>query len=827
MEKKYNNSTAHADANHLWEEQNIYEKNLKYGTGPLFTVDTPPPTVSGTLHIGHVFSYTHTDIIARYKRMTGYRVFYPFGFDDNGLPTERFVEKKREIRAGSMKQSEFQKICLEESHKAAEQFKALWKKLGLSANFKQTYSTISGEVQKISQASFLKLLEKKLVYRNFEPAIYCSTCRTSVSQAELDDITKETTFYTFEFCKDTTAQKPLLVATTRPELLWSCVGLLFHPSDTRYTHLQNTHVTVALSGHTVSCFGDEKVDPTKGTGLVMVCTFGDKTDIEWYKKYKLPYINSIGHDGKMTRGIAQGLSVATARQKVVEQMKTEQLIIDEKKITHTVGVHERCKNPIEYLCFAQWFVSIIDRKKEFLSFSESITWNPHFMKSRFLDWVQNLGWDWCISRQRPYGIPFPVWHCLSCNTVIPADLDQLPINPQETTAPSCTKCGSHRVAADTDVMDTWNTSSLSPYIIYDLYCSIMVEQQGHLFEKPAPKEFFPLSIRPQAHDIIRTWAFDTIVKSFLHNDPIPWNNIVISGHVLSDQKEKISKSKGNENYTPERLLTDFDSDAIRYWAAHSSLGHDSAFSVDQIKQGQRLITKLWNAFLFAQPHLNESVHTTPREKLSPINQWIIDSFHAMTKSYSEYFKAYETGPAITVLERFFWSDYCDNYIEIVKNILFNPELYTKEERDQTLWTIYHIGFGILQQYAPFMPYITETLYQQLYRVPHNAVSIHITQMIAKLPVILDQKEIEHGLILIQIAEKVRKLKTEQQLSLKTELANLTIVTNDKALSLMIEQQSMLIKGVTQAATIQVTNPSTEQTRIIQIENKMSAFVIIE
>lgn len=826
MEKKYTSATAHADIDRLWSEERIYEKNLENKEYPLYSIDTPPPTISGTLHIGHVFSYTHTDIIARYKRMTGHRVFYPFGFDDNGLPTERFVEKKREVRAGSMKRSEFRSLCLQESKKAADQFKTLWLRLGLSAYFKQTYSTISPEVQKISQLSFLTLFEKNLIYRNFEPAIYCTTCRTSVAQAELDDATKETVFYTFEFCKDPITNTSLLVATTRPELLWSCVGLVFHPTDSRYSHLQGSQVTVALAGHQVPCFTDTKVDPTKGTGLVMVCTFGDKTDIEWYKQYKLPYINSIGHDGKMMRGIGQGLPVLAARQKTVEQLHALNLIVDEKKITHTVSIHERCKNPTEYLCFAQWFVSIVDRKKEFITFAESISWNPSFMKTRFLDWVENLAWDWCISRQRPYGIPFPVWHCLSCTAIIPGKKEDLPLDPQEAKAPACHSCKSENVVPDTDVMDTWNTSSLSPYIIYDLYCTIM-GTESKLFEKENAPNFFPLSMRPQAHDIIRTWAFDTILKSFLHNHPIPWHSIVISGHVLSDQKEKISKSKGNETYTPEQLLANFDSDAIRYWAAHSSLGHDTAFSADQIKQGQRVITKLWNAFLFAQPHLNESVHTPPSTKLSPINQWIINAFNMMSKNYHEHFKAHDTGPAITVLERFFWGDYCDNYIELIKNILFNPELYTKEESDQTLWTIYQIGFGILQHYAPFMPYITEAIYQQLYRLPSNECSIHISRMNKQLLVLLEQIQINHGLILTQIATKIRKLKTEQHLSLKTEIAHLSIATNNTITAQMIEQQAQLIKGVTQAIDISVTIEKMQGNKIIQSDNKIEAFITLE
>jgi valyl-tRNA synthetase len=489
MDKQYNHQIAEQDAHDKWHREKTY--SLANNPGPLFSIDTPPPTVSGNLHIGHIFSYTQTDILARFARMDGKSVFYPFGFDDNGLPTERYVEKKLEISAHKLSRSEFIKLCLQETHEAEEQFKKLWQRMGLSADWDNCYSTISDTSRKISQESFLRLLEKKYVYRQDEPALYCTTCRTSVAQAELDDAEKPSVFYTIEFevgchpetgCKigengcefgrgitQSPDHKPekIFIATTRPELLGACNAIFYHPDDKRYQHLAQAWAQTPLFGHCVPILADEKVNPEKGTGLVMCCTFGDKTDVEWYKKYK-PffglYSQVIGLDGRMKSNSLDidlnGLTVTQGRAKMVEELEKRGLILDKKPIMHTVNVHERCKKEIEILMLPQWFLNLKDHKKKFIELADQINWYPAHMKSRYINWVENIGWDWCLSRQRFYGIPFPVWHCKNCQTIIPARIDQLPIDPQETPYTSaCPECKSTDIVPDTDVMDTWNTSA--------------------------------------------------------------------------------------------------------------------------------------------------------------------------------------------------------------------------------------------------------------------------------------------------------------------------------------------------------------------------------
>ncbi|MFC1854881.1 valine--tRNA ligase, partial [Candidatus Dependentiae bacterium] len=596
MEKKYNTEEKEREILEFWDTAQVF-KFSGNSDKEVFSIDTPPPTVSGALHIGHVFSYTHADLLARYKRMCGKDVFYPMGFDDNGLPTEKFVEKKHKIRAHQMKRSEFITLCLKECGLAEKEFEKLWKSLGLSIDWTHTFSTISEKARKTAQYSFIKLYKDGLIERKAEPSLYCTTCGTTVAQAELESQDVSTTFNTIEFKAHN--GNPILIATTRPELLPACVAVFYHPSDERYKHLQGTAAKTPIFEKEVPVLADSDVDPEKGTGIVMCCTFGDQADIIWYKRHKLPFVQAIDKFGKWTNetGPLEGLRVKAAREKIIELLKEQGKLHKQESLTHAVNVHERCRREIEYLILMQWFVRILHQKQKFLELAEEIEWSPKFMKSRYIDWVKNLAWDWCISRQRFYGIPFPVWHCKDCGEVILQDISKLPTDPQEENCKSkkCLKCDSENIAPDTDIMDTWFTSALTPQI------------NAGWPEKEIVN--LPMDMRPQAHDIIRTWAFYTIVKSFYHNKTIPWKKAVISGHVLSG-KEKLSKSGKSSKLTPENLLGSYSADAVRYWAAGGRLGMDTAFSEMQLKTGQRLVTKLWNAFRFCSEHLKD--YTPPK-----------------------------------------------------------------------------------------------------------------------------------------------------------------------------------------------------------------------
>ncbi len=787
MDKLYQHSEHEKKAQDLWDREKVYSFVPDTKKKP-YSIDTPPPTVSGTLHIGHVFSYTHADLVARYKRMQQYNVFYPMGFDDNGLPTERFVEKKNSTKAHLMKRSEFIDLCLRETHDVEKLFENLWRSIGLSIDWTKVYSTISEPVRRVSQYSFIDLYKKGLVYRRQEPSLYCTTCRTSVAQAELDSAEVASTFNNIIFT--TESGDKLTIATTRPELLPACVAVFYHPDDSRYKHLDSMFAITPVFEKPVRIMADDKVDPAKGTGLVMCCTFGDQTDIAWYKTYKLPFVQVVGLDGKWTEasGPLAGLNVHDARKKVLELLTQAEALVERKNITHNVSTHERCKQEIEYLVLEQWFVKILEHKDEFIKLADQIAWHPEFMKARYKDWVQNLNWDWCISRQRFFGIPFPAWHCQDCNHVILADPAQLPVDPQEQAYPggACPQCKSTNLKPDTDVMDTWNTSALTPQI-------------NTSWPDASPDKLsLPMSMRPQAHDIIRTWAFYTIVKAHYHNQTVPWTDIMISGHVLAG-KEKISKSKENSKMTPESLLAQFPADVIRYWSANGRLGADTAFSENQLKIGQRLVTKLWNAFRFISEHLEqEPVQLKPTDALQ---QWLLHSFSTTYNRYQKEFDAYEYQAALEAAEKFFWNDFCDNYLELVKDQLFNPDKYSPNAVDQTKATLYEVGYGLLQLFAPFLPHITETLYQTLYKTREKSVSLHITHF--------DNTRFAHNFqhsndlinTVLLIVAAVRKLKSEKQLSLKTDLKELLIYGADSALQKALTSQNALIAGVTKAAAI--------------------------
>ena len=818
MDKRFDHKQAQEQLKALWKKNNVYSRENNPGNS--YSIDTPPPTVSGSLHIGHIFSYTQTDILARYKRMKGFCVFYPFGFDDNGLPTERYVEKKRKIKAHQVGRTEFTKICLEETKIAAEQFKNLWQSIGLSADWQHTYSTISKSSRKISQESFLRLLEKGYIYRKNEPALYCVTCRTSVAQAELNDIEQASTFNDIIF-KDQEGND-LLIGTTRPELLGSCVAIFYHPGDPRYSDLNGKKAVVPVFGHVVPILEDESVDPEKGTGLVMCCTFGDKTDIHWYKKHNLPYRQTIGLNGKMTElaGELAGLNVHQARTIVLKELEDNDLLLKQKPITHAVNVHERCKKEIEFVMLPQWFLNILEHKDALLDRADKVEWHPAFMKSRYIDWVQNLSWNWCLSRQRLYGIPFPVWHCTKCSAILVPDFKDLPVDPQEGTfdGGTCNKCGCTDIVADTDVMDTWNTSSLTPYLCFD----ILHPDMESVFANPDIKTYLPMSMRPQAHDIIRTWAFYTIIKTWMHHDRAPWSDIVISGHVLSDAKEKLSKSKDNSAMAPENLLERYPADVIRYWTASGRLGHDVAFSENQFKIGSRLVTKLWNAFRFVSDHIAPT--NQELSNLGVVNEWLLDAASNTFADYQKHLENNEFSLALSAIEDFFCHDFCDNYLELIKNQLFNPADYSAEEVAATQWTLYQVGLRILQMYAPYLPYVTDAIYQEVYKQYIDAPSLHMTKFtIAQTPYVFDaSRDIMHAIN--HVVAQVRKLKTSEQLSLKIELATLTIHTDDISLLEEIKKHEQLIKGVTQAIELRFKDSEAEQAKLKDVDGFWHATV---
>lgn len=762
MDKKYDFKTAEKEMQQLWEKEGIYA----FGNGrerKVFSIDTPPPTVNGSLHMGHIFSYTQAEMIARFKRMQGFDVFYPFGFDDNGLPTERLVERIQGIRAGELPRSEFVKRCLETVGHYEEDFKDLLRSLGLSVDWSLEYRTISEKAQRISQRSFLELVKAGKTYMKESPVLWCSECRTSIAQAELETKESDSVFYYLKFEGQTA---PLLIATTRPEMLYGCVCVFVNPEDDRYREFLGQSVKVPLYGFEIPVLADELVSMEKGTGAVMCATFGDATDTEWFHKHKLPYKKVILEDGTLNTEIpfVGGMKIRQAREKIAGILEEEGLVLKKEALTHTIAVHERCGTETEIIPSRQWYIDIMSEKERFLKAGDEINWYPEHMKNRYRIWVENLKWDWCISRQRYFGVPFPLWYCRDCGQPVFAEEEQLPVNPLEMEPKQACSCGCREMIPETAVLDTWATSSVTPLINAGYW-----EASDKKEERPA-EGILPMGMRSQAHEIIRTWAFYTIVKSLYHTGEIPWKDIMISGFVLAKPGEKISKSRNNAAQSPKDLIENHSADIIRYWTAGARLGTDTFFDEEELKIPRRFITKLYNASKFAIMHLTD-YDNTREPVLLPVDRWILSRVREAAREAEKLLTQYEIGQARHIIDDLFWKDFCDYYIEIVKERLYQPEKHGEEERYSGQYALYHSLYGILQLYAIYTPHITEYIYQQFFRRYETEKSLHGTQWSWEKA---DEDMLEFGQHLISVIGGVRKEKSERQVSMKEGLKELVI-----------------------------------------------------
>jgi valyl-tRNA synthetase len=739
----------------FWQENKVfkYKYNAKKKN---FSIDTPPPTVSGKMHLGHSFSYAQQDFIARYHRMKGDNVYYPFGTDDNGLPTERLIEKTKNVKATRMERHEFTKLCYDTIKEIKPAFIQDWINLGMSCDFEGSYSTIDNHCQKTSQYGFIDLYEKGKIFQEETPISWCTMCQTAIAQAEFEDLEITSHFNDIIF---KVGGKDLIIATTRPELLPACVAVFVHPTDKRYKDIVGKKAKVPLFNLEVPILTDEKADPEKGTGAVMCCTFGDKTDSEWWYKHKLPLRVAITKDGKMNEHAEKyaGMPIKEARKAIIEDMKTAGLLIKQQPITHMVNVHDKCGTELEILKTKQWFIRILENKEMLMHAADKITWYPAHMKARYTNWVENLNWDWCISRQRYFGVPFPLWYCKKCGKVMLAEKKALPVDPLRDKPTKKCACGSTEFEPEKDVMDTWATSSLSPQIATNW------QSKGNY--DVDFKKMYPTTLRPQAHDIIRTWAFYTVVRGIYNCDAIPWENIMISGWALDPHGKKMSKSKGNV-VDPQPMIDKYSADALRFWAAGSKLGDDLPFQEKDLVTGKKMVTKLWNASKFSMQHLVDFDKTNKKVKLEVIDRWVLSKLQAVINECTQSFDAYEYAEAKYSAEQFFWNVLCDNYLEICKDRLYNPDSRGKEARLSAQHTLYQLLLTTLKLTAPIMPFITESIYQNYFKDKEGRASIHISPWPVADKKLIDEDAEKTGEIAVQIIGAVRKFKSEQKVSLK-------------------------------------------------------------
>ena len=762
----------------FWEKEKIYSFNPN-SKAKVYSIDTPPPTVSGRMHIGHACSYSQQDFIVRYKRMKGYNIFYPFGVDNNGVATERLIEKEEHVRSRDMSRETFIKLCLNYLKKELPLFIQDWKNIGISCDWeKGGYSTINEHSRKISQWSFLDLYKKRRVYRKDAPAMWCPECQTGISQVEAQDKEIETTFNDIVFKVE---NMDLIIATTRPELLPACVAVFYHPSDSRYKKLKGKNARVSLFDFEVPIMEDSRVDKEKGTGIVMCCTFGDQTDMEWQKAYNLPIKEAINREGKMTElaGKYKDMAIKEARKEIIEDLKKHGLLKSQKKIIHSVNVHERCGVEIEFVKSKQWFVKYLDLKKQMIKWGRKLNWYPRFMEVRYDNWIKGLQWDWLISRQRYFGIPFPVWYCKKCGEIVVADEKDLPVDPlMDKPNKKCKKCGSVNFVAEADVLDTWFTSSMSPII------------STGLLDKENEKKAFPMSLRPQAHEIISFWLFNTVVKSNLHFNKNPWKDVVISG-IVTLKGEKMSKSKGNI-IQPQDVIKNYGADALRYWAASSKLGEDFDYQEKDVITGKKFVTKLMNATNFIFMNLKD--YRFKKAKLVDTDRLFLVQLNELIAKCTDAFEKYEYSKAKSETDYFFWNIFCDNYLEIIKNRVYNG---TEEEKESAFYTLYNSLLIILKLMAPFTPFITEEIYQEYFKDDEKAKSIHISEWPTEIKIEKEKEDDKKFDLLIKTIGKVRQEKSKAKKSVNARI----ILTIDKREKEMLDGVLDDLKAVTNATEI--------------------------
>ncbi|MEC9059197.1 MAG: valine--tRNA ligase, partial [Actinomycetota bacterium] len=807
--------------NDIWESEGVYQFDRSKNRGEVFSIDTPPPTVSGSLHVGHVFSYTHTDAIARYQRMKGSEVFYPMGWDDNGLPTERRVQNYFGVRcdptlpylpgfappddAGDEKaikkrgdinvsRRNFVELCHILTVEDEKAFEDLWRQLGLSVDWSMTYATIDERCQRIAQKAFLRNVERGEAYQSEAPSLWDVTFRTAVAQAELEDREQPSAYHQLVF-RGSSGHEDIIIDTTRPELLPACVALVAHPDDDRYRDLFGTNATTPLFGVEVPVLGHELADPEKGTGIAMVCTFGDTTDVTWWRELELPVRAIIDRSGRIvseppdviTSQAGQdafkqmaGKTIFSAKKEVVQLLQeANEMVGEPRPINHAVKFFEKGDRPLEIVTSRQWYIKNggrdADLNRELIARGDEMRWHPSYMQGRYTNWIEGLNGDWLISRQRFFGVPIPLWYrvddkgaVLWDEQIFPAESD-LPIDPSSHVPPDFDESQRGEpggFVGEVDIMDTWATSSLTPQIA----CGW--EEDEDLFSRT-----FPMDMRPQGHDIIRTWLFSTAVRSHLEEHAAPWKNCALSGWILDPDRKKMSKSKGNV-VTPKGLLDQYGSDAVRYWAANGRPGTDTAFDEGQMKIGRRLAIKILNASKFT---LTLAADCEPDLDLvsNPLDQALLLKLGDLVETTTTAFEDFDYARALEKTEKFFWR-FTDDYVELVK-----ARAYGSRGSDDAVSA--HVALSVtldalLRLFAPFLPFVTA----EVWSWSHDD-SLHRSdwptheKLFSRLPAGFDTDLFDAA---SETLSEVRRAKTEAKKSLKVEVEKVVVSAERDHLDLL-------------------------------------------
>jgi valyl-tRNA synthetase len=727
----------------IWrDEDHYFDKNSKK---PQFVIDTPPPYPTGNFHIGNALNWCYIDFFARYKRMKGFNVMFPQGWDCHGLPTEVKVEELNHITKNDVSREEFRRMCRELTEKNIGLMRITLRKMAFSTDWSNEYVTMQPKYYGKTQLSFLRMLASGYIYQSEHPVNYCTRCETAIAFAEVSYEDRETQLNYFDF-------DGVEIATTRPELLAACVAIAVHPEDERYRELKGRTMKVPLFNHDVPVVLDEAVDPAFGSGAVMICTFGDKQDVHWWKQHNLALRKAIDRQGRMTEiaGKYKGLNTTECRVAILADMKAQDILKRQEKLAQRVGTCWRCKTPIEILSERQWFVKI--KPKEIADAAHQIKWFPEHMLLRMENWVEQMEWDWCISRQRIFATPIPVWFCKKCGEMtVPEDKD-LPVDPTQVNPKNpCKKCGSTEFTGEVDVLDTWMDSSIS-----------VLNVTG--WDGNGTPPFFPAQIRPQGHDIIRTWAFYTILRSVALTGQKPWDEILVNGMVLGEDGFKMSKSRGNI-IVPEEILVKYGADALRQWGAMgAATGSDIMFNWNDVVAASRFQTKMWNITKFALIQLEKEGFNPDAQITALADRWLLVRLSDTVEQVSNALEAYQFDTALKAIREFAWEVLADNYIELVKG-----RLYKNDASRAGACLALHTAFDALcRLLAPFTPYFAEECYSHL----SPGMSVHKQPWVAFT--YDDDAAQKEGNLLVQVVAEVRKYKHDAGLALNAPLGKVTI-----------------------------------------------------
>ncbi|MEM3071290.1 MAG: valine--tRNA ligase [Candidatus Anstonellales archaeon] len=762
----------------FWEKNGIYIFDSSDSSKEIYSIDTPPPFTSGELHMGHVLSYCYFDFAARYKRMRGFNVYYPQGWDCQGFPTESIVEKKY----GKRNPEEFRKLCISWTEECIKKMKSQMISLGLSPDWRYEYKTMSPEYWKKVQLSILKMYSQGEIYRATHPVFWCPKCQSAIAKTDTEEIELSGELYYLKFdCEG----KDILIATTRPELLHACVAVLYHPSDERYSKSLKGKKAITPLGKEIPIYSDEEVDFEFGSGLVMVCTFGDKQDVVWMYRYKLPVIDAIDRFGRLINaGEYSGLKCEEARIKIVEKLENEGKIVKKEKIIQHPKIHDRCKSLVELIQSQQWFAKIKDKREKIISAAKKMKWTPSFTIRYLEDWANFVEWDWVISRQRVFGTPLPFWLCTTCNEIFTASEKELPVNPPTDPVRRCPKCSSP-LTPETSTCDCWIDSSITPLIISKW------EEDEKFF-----KRIYPISLRPQGVEIIRTWAYYTIYRCSELTGTPPFKELLLNGNVLAPDGKKMSKSLGNV-IPPDKLIAEYYADSVRQWAAMSGAkATDRPFSYQDLKFAKSFIIKFWNAARMVQKANSDYIYSdTDKANLRCVDKWILSRLDRLIETVTQDFENFEYHSAISRIHSFFWHDFCDYYLEYVKHRIYQPSVYGEKSKKSAQYSLWHILLCCTKLLAPFAPHLSEEIYQ-IFKNDEKE-SVHLSSWPTKMG-IHDEKAEQICTELNTIISQIRQYKSAHGLALNAELNQITI-SSPHDLSCILDE----IKGTSKARKVEI------------------------